>query len=91
MSDFLHLTVCIWKNQTNKKKNIVIKDFTFMKVATSPLFFTWLSWVQVLLTLLGAGAAYIQNNVLLGVNSDKISAFKGQMTSWGVDKTAKQV
>lgn len=50
----------------------------------SPLFVTWLGCVQVILALLGAGAAYIQNDVLLGVNSDKISAFEGQMTSWGV-------
>lgn len=68
-----------------KKKKIVSRDFTFTKVAMPPLFFTWLSCIQVILTLLGAGAAYIQNDVLLGVNSDKISAFKGQMTSWGVE------
>lgn len=30
-------------------------------------------------TLLSAGAAYIQNDVLLGVDADKISAFKGQV------------
>lgn len=68
-----------------KEKKIVTTDFTFTEVAMSPLFFTWLSCIQVIVALLGAGAAYIQNDVFLGVNSDKIPAFKGQMTSWGVD------
>lgn len=66
---------------------IATRDFTFTKVPMSPLFFTWLSCIQVFLALLGAGAAYVQNDVLLGVNSDKISAFEGQMTSWRVDNT----
>ena len=41
-----------------------------------------LSWSYFFLTLLGAGAAYIQNNVFLGVNSDKVSTLKGQMARW---------
>ena len=41
-----------------------------------------LSWSYFFLTLLGAGAAYIQNNVFLGVNSDKVATLKGQMARW---------
>lgn len=67
------------------KKKIVTRDFTFTEVVISPLFFTGLSCIQVILALLGAGAAHIQNDVLLGIDSDKISAFECQMTSWGVD------
>lgn len=68
---------------------IANRDFTFSKVPMPPLFFTWLSRIQVILALLGAGAAHIQNDVLLGVNSDKISAFEGQMASWRVDNPQK--
>lgn len=60
---------------------VITRDFTFPKVAAPPLFFIWLSCIQVVLALLGAGATHIQNDVLLGVNPDEISALKGQMTS----------
>lgn len=36
----------------------------------------------VVVTLLAAGAAHIQNYVLLGVDSDKVATLKGQVARW---------
>lgn len=51
-------------------------------LATSPQLVNALNCRNILFTLLTAGAAYIQNNVFLGVNSDKVSALKGQVARW---------
>lgn len=80
MSDLTRL------NEQLNKTTVITRDFTFPEVAVTPLFFIWLSCIQVVLALLGAGATHVQNDVLLGVHPDKISALKGQMTSWEVDR-----
>lgn len=51
-------------------------------LAASPQLLMALSGSYVLFTLLTAGAAYIQDDVFLGVNSDKVSALKGQVARW---------
>lgn len=52
-------------------------------LATSPWLLTALSSSRyIVFTLLGAGAAYIQNNVFLGVDSDKVSTLKRQVARY---------
>lgn len=58
---------------------------TSLMLATSPQLLIALSCGYVVFTLLTAGAAHIQNNVFLGVNSDKVSALKGQVARWKIN------
>lgn len=59
-------------------------------LSTSPQFLTAQSYRYFVFTLLAAGAAYIQNNVFLGVNSDKVSTLKGQVARWKKHTQKKQ-
>lgn len=59
-------------------------SFTFSKQAISPRLLILLLSRDVLLTLFSAGAAHIQDNVFLRVDSDKVTALEGQVTSWKV-------
>lgn len=61
---------------------VIIITGTSAMLATSHLLYFALRCRFVLFTLLSAGAAYIQNNVFLGVDSDKISALKCQVARW---------
>lgn len=57
----------------------IIITWTSTMLSTSPQLLIALRCRHIVFTLLSAGAAYIQNNVFLGVNSDKVSALKGQV------------
>ena len=48
--------------------------FTILATSTQLLIVLWSRYV--VFALLSAGATYIQNDVFLGINSDKISALK---------------
>lgn len=56
---------------------------TSTTLATSPWLLTALSSSRyIVFTLLGAGAAYIQNNVFLGVDSDEVSTLERQVARY---------
>lgn len=55
---------------------------------TQDIFFT--DSFLLLFTLLSAGTAHIQNNVLPRVHTNKIPTFKRKMSSWSIDWTIRR-
>lgn len=82
---FLFFNTCVFsveKISYKPSRKISTRSFTFSKLAISPWLLIQLSYSHVLLTLLSAGAAHIQDDVFLRVHSHKVAALEGQVTRW---------